>query len=142
MDTKQQSDREKETALPERKSHYQKLYSEKGLWHKIKNTARAAGEKTIYQVLVLFYTMREPSTPVWCKGVILGTLGYFISLIDAIPDLTPIIGYTDDITLIVAAIGTLAAYITPEIEAKAKAKTQEYFKNENENEVNVNSEEK
>lgn len=106
----------------------EKHYSEPGLWRKIKHSARAAGEKTIYNVLVLFYTMREPNTPVWCKAVIAGTLGYFISFIDAIPDLTPILGYTDDISLIVAAVGTLAAYITPEIEQKAKNKTHEFFK--------------
>lgn len=97
-------------------------YSEKSFWNKIKTSAKAAGDKTIYNVLVLFYTMRAPDTPLWCKGVILGTLGYFISVIDAIPDLTPILGYTDDLSLIVTAIGTLAAHITPEIEEKARNK--------------------
>ncbi len=137
METKKKPDIADNANLSENKEGYAQQFSEKGLWNKIKNTARKTGEKTIYQVLVLFYTMREPATPVWCKGVILGTLGYFISLIDAIPDLTPIFGYTDDITLIVAAIGTLAAYITPEIESKAKEKTKQIFKDGNETDLSV-----
>jgi hypothetical protein len=33
----------------------------------------------------------------WAKNIILGTLGYLLAPFDAIPDLSPIIGYTDDI---------------------------------------------
>jgi len=44
-------------------------------------------------------------------------------MIDGIPDLTPLLGYTDDIAVMAAAIATLSKYITPEIKSKADEKT-------------------
>lgn len=101
---------------------------EKSFWKKITNSASAAGHEAIYNAFVLYYTAREKETPLWCKTVIAGALGYFISLIDAIPDLTPVLGYTDDVTVMIAAIGALAAHITPEIKEKAKEKSDALFK--------------
>ena len=59
----------------------------------------------------------------WCRTDILGSLAYFVSLIDGIPDLTPFLGYTDDISVMAAAIATVANYITPEIKQRAQEKT-------------------
>tara|TARA_R110001592_G_scaffold7126_3_gene40173 strand:- start:1135 stop:1305 length:171 start_codon:yes stop_codon:yes gene_type:complete len=44
-------------------------------------------------------------------------------MIDGIPDLTPFLGYTDDISVMAAAIATVSHYITPEIKQKAHEKT-------------------
>jgi uncharacterized membrane protein YkvA (DUF1232 family) len=44
-------------------------------------------------------------------------------MIDGIPDLTPFLGYTDDISVMAAAIATVSQYITPEIKQKARTKT-------------------
>ncbi len=103
---------------------------EKSFWKKIKTSTSAAGYEAIYNAFILYYTARAKETPLWCKTVIAGALGYFISLIDVIPDLTPILGYTDDITVMIAAVGALAAHITPEIKEKAKDKADKIFKSE------------
>ncbi len=100
---------------------------EKSFWKKIGSSASSAGYEAVYNAFVLYYTARAKETPLWCKTVIAGALGYFISLIDAVPDLTPILGYTDDIAVMVAAIGALAAHITPEIKQKAKVKSDNLF---------------
>ena len=71
---------------------------------------------------MLYYTLNAPNTPLWCRTVILGSLGYFISLIDGIPDLTPFLGYSDDIVILSAAVATLSQHITPEISLKASQK--------------------
>ena len=102
---------------------------EKSFWSKIKNSASSAGYEAIHNALILYYTARAKETPLWCKTVIVGALGYFISLIDAIPDLTPILGYTDDISVMIAAVAALATHITPEIRNKAKEKADKLFKN-------------
>ncbi|KZY39169.1 MULTISPECIES: YkvA family protein [unclassified Oleiphilus] len=101
--------------------------NEKKLTSKIKSAFSSLSQEAITHALILYYTLREPNTPAWVKTVILGTLGYFISLIDGIPDLTPVLGYTDDISVMAAAIATLSRYITPEIKAKAKHKTDAFF---------------
>ncbi len=100
---------------------------EKSFWKKVKANTSVAGYEAIYNALVLFYTARAKETPTWCKTVIVGALGYFISLIDGIPDLTPVLGYTDDIAVMIAAVGALATHITPEIKEKAKERADKLF---------------
>lgn len=41
----------------------------------------------------------------WAKGIALGVLAYFIALLDAIPDVTPIVGFTDDAGAIAVTFG-------------------------------------
>ena len=94
------------------------------LWNKIRRAGKAAGFTAVETALVLFYTSTAKETPTWCKSVIYGALGYFISLIDGIPDLTPILGYTDDVAVMMAAMAAIAQHVTPEIRAKALARTE------------------
>jgi uncharacterized membrane protein YkvA (DUF1232 family) len=102
--------------------------SEKKLTQKIKSAFQSLSKEAITHALILYYTLRAPNTPLWVRTVILGTLGYFISMIDAIPDLTPFLGYTDDISVMAAAIATLSQYITPEIKKRAEEKAQTILK--------------
>lgn len=97
--------------------------NENKLLAKIKAAFRNLSQEALEHAFILFYTLKDPGTPLWCRTVILGALGYFISMIDGIPDLTPVLGYTDDITVMAAAVATLAAHITPEVKQKAKDKT-------------------
>jgi uncharacterized membrane protein YkvA (DUF1232 family) len=92
-------------------------YSDKSFWETVRIYAFIAGRDVIEKALILYYTARAPATPAWAKATIVGALGYFVSLIDAIPDLTPIIGYTDDLGVMVAALAVVAASVTPEIRA-------------------------
>jgi len=91
---------------------------------KIKSALSSISHEAISHALILYYTLGAPNTPLWCRTVILGSLGYFLSLIDGIPDLTPFLGYSDDIAVLAAAVSTLSQYITPEIKEKAESKTR------------------
>ena len=62
----------------------------------------------------------DADTPVWAKGIIIGALGYFISPVDAIPDIVPVVGYTDDLGALAIALAAIAAHIKDEHVAKAK----------------------
>ena len=106
---------------------YEKNYSEDGLWKKIGNVAKKAGLKTVYMVLLLYYVLISDSTPKKYKAMIIGALGYFILPLDAIPDIIPAVGYTDDVAALAGAILAVAKCISPEIEAQAKAKLKEWF---------------
>jgi uncharacterized membrane protein YkvA (DUF1232 family) len=106
---------------------FSKDYSEDSFWGKLKKFAKAAGSEVIDKALQLYYAMQESATPTWAKAIIIAALGYFISPIDAIPDLIPVVGYADDLGVLVAALATVASYITNEVKAKAKAKLAEWF---------------
>jgi uncharacterized membrane protein YkvA (DUF1232 family) len=106
---------------------YERQYTESGFKDKLIHYAKAAGREVVEKALWLYYASRSPETPIWAKTAIYGALGYFISMIDAIPDLTPIVGYTDDLGVLVAAIATVSAYITPEVKSRANEKLRQWF---------------
>lgn len=114
---------------------YKNRFSEVKLWSKLKNHARQAGLKTVYTSLLLFYAYKRSDTPAWAKRVILGVLGYFISPIDAIPDLTPLIGYTDDIGVLSLGLVMIACYINEEVKTNARTQLDKWFGNYDEDEL-------
>jgi uncharacterized membrane protein YkvA (DUF1232 family) len=106
---------------------YIKKFSEVKLWEKMKHYTKIAGIKSTYTVLLLFYAFKRKETPSWAKNIILGTLGYLISPIDAIPDLSPIIGYTDDVGVLGFGLVTIAAYVNDEVRNNARGKLKKWF---------------
>ena len=116
-------------------SEYSKYYSEKSLWEKIKKFSKAAGSKVVYGVLLLFYVMNDKNVGVKTKLIIAAALGYFILPTDGILDLTPIIGYSDDLGVLIFALSQISANITPEIKEKARQKLTEWFGEIDENEL-------
>lgn len=94
-------------------------YSGPRLWKALSKATRLAGEKTLVTALTLFYCLQDKDTPPKAKAVIVGALGYFILPIDLIPDFLPGIGYSDDMSVLVIALGTVTAYIKDEHKAKA-----------------------
>jgi uncharacterized membrane protein YkvA (DUF1232 family) len=102
-------------------------YSDSGFWEKIKKYAKTAGKEVIEKALYLYYAAQESETPMWAKSVIYGALAYFIFPLDAIPDITPVIGYTDDLGTLAAAIATVSMYITDDVKSKAKQKLSDWF---------------
>src|SRR3546814_8924464 len=80
-----------------KKSSYETSYSPNRFWKKLGPRARSLGRGTLEKALYLYYAVQNEHTPKWAKRVIYGALGYFIFPLDAIPDLAPLIGYTDDL---------------------------------------------
>ncbi len=77
--------------------------------------------------MILFYAYQQKETSLWAKTVILGALSYFILATDAIPDIVPVAGYTDDLGTLIAALSSVKKYITPEVKELAKKKIQDWF---------------
>lgn len=114
---------------------YADRFSEIKLWNKLKNYARIAGVKAVYSVLLLYFAYTRKETPPWAKRIILGTLGYFLAPFDALPDLTPLLGYTDDIGVLSFGLVTIAAYVNKDVKEKAREKLQQWFGQVDENEL-------
>ena len=102
-------------------------FSENKLWQKINSYARQAGIKVVYAALLLYYAYKRKDTPTWAKNIVIGVLGYFLSPIDALPDLTPILGYTDDLGVLGFGLVTIAAYVDAAVKSQAKEKLQAWF---------------
>lgn len=109
------------------KTEYASHYSEAGFWNKVKGHAKTAGQKVLEQALKMYYSATDPDTPLWAKTTIYGALGYFISPLDAVPDLLPALGYTDDIGVLIAAATAVAAHIKDEHVQKARATLNQWF---------------
>lgn len=101
---------------------YAAEYSEEKLWQKLAKHFESVGLQAAYKVLQLFYVAQNPKCPKRVKAGIYGALGYFIMPFDVIADFTPFVGYTDDLSLIGAAIVIAQFYIDDEVCIKAKTK--------------------
>lgn len=115
---------------------YRHKFSEIKLWSKLTKYAKEAGTKTVYTALLLYYAYKRGDTPAWAKRVVIGVLGYFISPIDVLPDLTPLIGYTDDIGVLSFGLVTIACYVNDEVKANARQQLDKWFGDYDEEDLN------
>lgn len=112
---------------------YKDEFSEPKFWTKLNKFAKRAGVKVVYTALLMFYAYRKKSTPTWAKNIILGCLGYLLSPIDAIPDLTPLIGFTDDFGVLAFGLATVAFCIDKDVKASAREQVNKWFGDIDEN---------
>ncbi len=104
-------------------------YSDESFREKLKNYAIAAGREVVEKALTLYYCHRDSDTPAWAKKVIVGALAYFILPTDAIPDLIPGAGYTDDLGALALAVTILAANIKDAHIRQARERLEKWFPN-------------
>ena len=52
----------------------------------------------------LYQGFRHPGTPWWAKGLVILILLYGISPVDLIPDVVPLLGWFDDVTLLLVLL--------------------------------------
>ena len=64
-------------------------------------------------LLAAYYCAFDSATPLRVKGMLLGAIAYFVLPADAIPDMIPVLGFTDDAAVLAAALKLVADHITP-----------------------------
>lgn len=106
---------------------YQDKFSKDNLLLKLQHYGRDIGLIVLYNVLQLWYVLQKPEVPAKNKAVIMGALGYLITPLDFIPDLTPILGYNDDAAAILFALYMVRQYVDDEVKAQAKARLAKIF---------------
>lgn len=106
---------------------YEDVYTDEGFWDKLQRFAKAAGKDVVEKALLLYYAAQEENAPAWAKATVAGALGYFILPLDAIPDLVPMTGYTDDLGVLAIAMIALATYINDNVREKARLKLEGWF---------------
>jgi len=95
---------------------------------KIKHWGARAGKKVMAPVLTMYYCLKDKKTPVRSKIIIAGALAYFILPADLIADITPLVGFTDDLSVIFTAYEAIKKHITPEHSAKARKQLDQVIK--------------
>ncbi|WP_110690821.1 YkvA family protein [Salinicola endophyticus] len=96
-------------------------YSDTRFWRKLARFGSRAGRGVALKSLQLYFVLKRPDVPIWAKSTIIGALGYFISPLDAIPDVIAGVGFTDDASVLAAALVAVSIYIDEEVERQAAA---------------------
>src|SRR5262249_15858348 len=84
----------------------------RGFWSKVKRVA--AQLPFVEDLLTAYYCAFDRNTPREVQAALIGALAYFILPFDIIPDVLPVIGYTDDPAVLAAPIRPVAKHILPE----------------------------
>lgn len=105
---------------------YETYYSDKSFLEKVGSVFAKAGE-TVVRPALLYYVLKSGNVSARDRAIIIGALGYFILPLDLIPDIIPVLGFTDDASAIAIAYKAVKNNITPEIKQQAEEKLSEWF---------------
>ena len=106
---------------------YANMFSPSDFVDKVARVAKRAGAKLVYAALILYYTLQSDKVSTTDKALIVGALGYMISPLDAVPDAIPIIGLTDDLTVLVFVLKKVWGNVEDEIKDKARQRLTKWF---------------
>ena len=94
----------------------------KRFWIKLKQVA--ARLPFTEDLLAAYYCAFDKQTPRHVQIALLGAIAYFILPFDFIPDMMPVLGFTDDAAVLATAIRMVATNITEDHRAAARAALQ------------------
>lgn len=76
-------------------------------------------------VVAAYYCAMDPATPLRTRGILLGALAYFVMPFDFIPDVLAMVGFSDDIAVLTAAIAAISGQIKEKHYIKADEALQD-----------------
>jgi uncharacterized membrane protein YkvA (DUF1232 family) len=88
-------------------------------WIKLKRVA--AHLPFAEDLVAAYYCAFDKQTPRHVQASLLGAIAYFILPFDFVPDMLPVLGFTDDAAVLATAIRLVATHITPDHRAAARA---------------------
>jgi len=88
-------------------------------WQKARRVA--AGLPFAEDLLAAYYCAFDRATPVQAKAALVGALAYFVLPVDAMPDVLPFLGFTDDAAVLLTALRMVGAHMRPEHRDAARA---------------------
>src|SRR3984893_17319520 len=75
-------------------------------------------------LVAAYYCAFDRDTPLQVKAVLVGALAYFVLPFDVVPDMLPLVGFTDDAAVLATAIRLVATNIRPVHRAAARRALQ------------------
>jgi uncharacterized membrane protein YkvA (DUF1232 family) len=88
-----------------------------GFWRKLRR--HAARIPFVEEAVAAWYCTRDAKTPGHIRVAALAALAYFVIPTDALPDIIPTLGFTDDAAMFWAVWKLISSYVTDEHRDKA-----------------------
>ena len=90
----------------------------RSFWSKLR---RAAGRIPFAEdAVAMYYCAGDPATPLRVRATLFAALAYFVVPTDVIPDFIAGLGFTDDASVIAAALALVASHVTELHRARAR----------------------
>jgi uncharacterized membrane protein YkvA (DUF1232 family) len=106
---------------------FSKSHSSVSIIQALRRKISALSVPLLYGALLMLYAMKRTDTPTWAKRILTGAFVYLFAPCDAIPDLAPIVGYTDDLGVLTYGLVMVAAYVNAEVRASARSTLKEWI---------------
>jgi uncharacterized membrane protein YkvA (DUF1232 family) len=97
----------------------EQAYVRRGFWSKLRRFAVAL--PFAEDLLAAYYCAFDRDTPRHVQVTLVGALAYFVLPFDVIPDMMPVLGFTDDAAVLATALKLVASHIRPAHRDAAKA---------------------
>lgn len=91
---------------------------ERRFWRKVRRVA--ARIPFAEDLLAAYFCAVDRHTPAYVRAVLCGALAYFVLPADMIPDVLAPLGFTDDASVIAAALAAVGAHLQPYHRAAAR----------------------
>ncbi len=92
----------------------------RGFWPKLR---RVLGRLPFAEdLLAAYYCATDAETPTYVKAVLMGAVAYFVLPIDLLPDFIAVLGFTDDATVLFAALKAVERHLTEAHRDRARTK--------------------
>ena len=65
-------------------------------------------------LLAAYYCAFDQATPFQVRAALIGALAYFVLPFDFVPDVLPLLGFTDDAAILLTALRMVAGHLRPE----------------------------
>ncbi len=92
----------------------------RNFWRKLQSVA--ARIPFAEDLLAAYYCAFDRDTPLQVKATLVGAIAYFVLPLDAMPDVLPVLGFTDDAAVLATAIKLVASHIVPAHREAARQK--------------------
>lgn len=71
-------------------------------------------------LIASYYCAADPETPGYVRTVLLGAIAYFILPVDMVPDMLAGLGFTDDASVLAAAVAAVGRHLQPRHRTRAR----------------------
>ncbi len=89
----------------------------------VATSARKVAQKVPFSddIVALYFCATDPAVPAKIKLAIGAALAYLVLPVDAIPDVLPVLGFTDDAAVLTTVYSLVSSYVNEEHRSRAKA---------------------
>lgn len=104
-----------------------KLFATKDPMRLLGSYLARVGHNLAYAALLLYHSYKKPDTPGWAKRIVIGSFAYLIAPLDSLPDLTPFIGLTDDLGVLMFGLVSIAGHVNEDVRKAARTEMTRLF---------------